>query len=473
MAEAIHDALGAVLTRWTMGAAAAPVATMWQNEIGDEPGEAELRLLALSGQFLGVAVSAEPPAGLRLLPDLPVLVLPPLPDPLRPTARRILQSMKETRQRGDLLRLLAARGWTMHPADWMPAATDEDAPDVYAPWRDWSEASLSPAQAKQSMRDTLTAGNWDDFWPAARQAALAEMRRRDPAAARALIKARFTGEGAEQRLRLIGLLATGLSDADLDLLDSVTASDRAPKVKALAASLRARLGHGAAGGDDAVELAGYFEIRTKGLLRRSRVVMPLPLKTPAQHQRRRALFANVDLAGFASALQLTPDELATMWTWYEDHHADAGLAEMAERSASDTVIAALCARLDEIGPLATTTLHALLPRLDRAQRADFAHQLLRRGLSYRAALDVAGGDCGIDDAIGMPAGAALITATGNADKMRPADLATELTALGLIASRTAARQAMERLGRAGLLGADPRLDTIRLNAALEDNGATG
>jgi hypothetical protein len=31
---------------------------------------------------------------------------------------------------------------------------------------------------------------------------------------------------------------------------------------------------------------------------------------------------------------------------------------------------------------------------------------------------------------------------------------------------------MERLGRAGMLAADPRLDMIRLNAALENNGAT-
>jgi hypothetical protein len=29
---------------------------------------------------------------------------------------------------------------------------------------------------------------------------------------------------------------------------------------------------------------------------------------------------------------------------------------------------------------------------------------------------------------------------------------------------------MERLARAGLLGADPRLDMLRLNAALEDRG---
>lgn len=473
MAEAIHDALGAVLTRWTMGAAAAPATTLWPDVLGDRPDEAELRLLALSGQFLSVAVSTEPPAELRTLPDVPALALPPVPDPLRPTVRRILRSLKEPRQRGDLLRFLGARGWTMHPADWMPAAGDEDAPDIYAPWRDWAAASASPAAAGREAGDALSLESWDDFWPAARQAAFTELRRRDPAAARALLEARLAGEGADARQRLLALLATGLSEADIGFLEHIAATDRAPKVKALAASLLARLGHGAATGDDAAELAGYFEVRAKGLLRRTRIVAPLPLKTPAQHQRRRALFAGIDIAGFASALQLAPDELAALWTWHEDYQADTGFAEMAARSAPDALIAALCARLDDIGTSAMPVLDALLPRLDRAQRTDFAWRLLRRNASCQAVLGIAGGDCGLDGIIDMPAGAAILAAAGDADRMRPAELAAELMAFGLLASRASAGRALERLGRAGMLAADPRLDMIRLNAGLENNGATG
>ena len=79
MAEAIYDAMGSVLTRWTMGSAAAPAAPVWSAELGAEPAEAELRLLALSGQFLGVAVTAEPPPELRVLPDVPALALPTVP----------------------------------------------------------------------------------------------------------------------------------------------------------------------------------------------------------------------------------------------------------------------------------------------------------------------------------------------------------------------------------------------------------
>ena len=112
MAEAIYDAMGSVLTRWTMGSAAAPAAAVWSAELGAEPAEAELRLLALSGQFLGVAVTAEPPLELRALPDVPALALPTMPEALRPLVRRILAAFKETQRKTELLDFLAARGWT-------------------------------------------------------------------------------------------------------------------------------------------------------------------------------------------------------------------------------------------------------------------------------------------------------------------------------------------------------------------------
>jgi hypothetical protein len=172
MAEAIYDAMGSVLTRWTMGSAAAPAAAVWSAELGAEPAEAELRLLALSGQFLGVAVTAEPPLELRVLPDIPSLALPTVPEALRPLVRRILAAFKETQRKTEVLDFLAARGWTSHPAEWMPTANDEDAPDVYAPWRDWAGIAVSSNVVRRQAGDRLTADNWEDFWPAARKVAL-------------------------------------------------------------------------------------------------------------------------------------------------------------------------------------------------------------------------------------------------------------------------------------------------------------
>ena len=53
----------------------------------------------------------------------------------------------------------------------------------------------------------------------------------------------------------------GLSDADSPFLEGIAANDRAPKVKAFAASLLARLGHGAAVGEDIAELPAFSRCR--------------------------------------------------------------------------------------------------------------------------------------------------------------------------------------------------------------------
>lgn len=472
MAEAIYDVLGQVLTRWTMGSAAAPVAHVWKAEIGEDPIEAELRLLALSGQFLGMAVIAEPPADLRALPDLPALALPTLPDAARSLARRVLAA-GDARHKRNLAQFAAGRGWTLHPADWMPSASEEDAPDVYAPWRDWIEAVATGSGSTRGGSEGLTAANWEDFWPAARNAALAELRRRDPGAARVLLETRLPGEGADTRLRLLGHLTQGLSEADAPFLETLAAGDRAPKVKALAASLLARLGRGSAVGEEATELAGFFTLGTKGLLRRSRTVAANVLKTHAQRIRRQTLFAGADYTGFAAALGMNGEELAAIWVWGDDVQADIELAGMAGRSASDAIVADLSTALAEHSLPNLGALLALASRIGPTQRASIAQRGLRAGSSYQDALAMAGGGGRVEGVTDVPAEAALLHVLGSADA-RPGDHAAELQALGMVASRAGAQKALERLVRgAGLLQADPRLDMLRLNAALEDRGVQG
>jgi hypothetical protein len=469
VAEALYDHLGAAVTRWTMGGAAASVAPPgWAAHLGTDPGEAELRLLALSGQFLGVLVTPEPPGDLTILPDVPPLALPALPEALRPLARRILRAAREGRASRDLLRFLAARGHTLHPGDWMPAAGEDDIPDVYAAWRDWAQGSVAPAG--RGAEADLTAETWPDYWPAARNVAFAALRRSDPAAATALLAAKLAGENADARLRLVAMLAARLSDADRPFLESL-AADRAPKVKALAASLLARLGHGPAVGEEAVELAAFFELQTKGLLRRTRIVAARALKTPAQRTRRHALFETVDLAAFAQTLGIPAADLIAMWPWTDDRQADHGLIAMAERSGSDGLVAALHETLVGLGTVDVPAMLTLLPRLDPAQRRGFAQKLLRAGGgSFQMALAISGGDCPVDGAIDSVAGLALLAALKTDETARRTDLTAELHAVGLVASRPAAQAALDRLARAGLLAADPRLDMLRLNAALEDRG---
>jgi hypothetical protein len=470
MAEAIFDAMGETLTRWTMGSAAAPAASQWKAELAGEPREAELRLLALSGQFLSVAVTAEPPAGLRTLPDIPALALPTVPDATRSLVRRVLAT-KDTRLKTDVLQFLNARGWTVHPGDWMPAANDENAPDVYAPWCDWAEIAASTGTMRQQAGDRITAENWDDFWPAARKVAVAELRRRDPAAARAVLEAKLVNESADVRLRLLEHLATGLSDADISFLENIAATDRAPKVKAQAASLLARLGRGVAAGEDLAELKGFFAIKTKGLLRRSRMIEFENAKTPAQRLRRTALFDGVDIASFASALALAPSELMAAWSFDLDHTADAALVALVARTGTDMLVAQTAEAVSQCDVGAFPGLIALAPRLAPGQRSELAERVLRaRGLSFEKAERIAGGMAQLQDPLTAPAGVALLAALRREDA-KPSDQAAELFALGLLASRAGARQALERLNNAGLLQGDPRLDMLRLNAALDDNGA--
>jgi hypothetical protein len=352
MVEAIFDAMGETLARWTMGSAAAPTASMWKADLGAEPQEAELRLLALSGQFLDVAVMAEPPAELRTLPDIPPLALPTVPEASRPLERRVLAAMKETRPKAELLHFLAMRGWTVHPADWMPAANDDEAPDVYAPWRDWAEIAASTTKVGRQAAGRITAETWQDYLPAARKVVLAELRRRDPAAARGVLEAKLADESADARLRLLELLTIGLSDADIPFLEGIVTTDRAPKMKTLAACLLARLGRGAgldgvgldgvgldgAGlGEAAEELKGFFSVQAKGLLRRSRVIRFDNAKTPAQRQRRAALLESIDIGSLAGVLGLTAEELAAAWPWDVDRQADDALVGLVARTGADAL----------------------------------------------------------------------------------------------------------------------------------------
>lgn len=467
MAEAIHDRMGAVLTRWTMGSPAASAVPEWSAALGSDPLEAELRLLALSGQFLGVAVTAEPPKGLRALPDIPRLAMPTLPDALRPLLRRILA---DDTQR-DVLHFLAGRGWTTHPQDWMPDASDEDAPEVYAPWRDWAVIAASTDVSQRSTDTGLNSDTWADFWPSMRRAALGELRERDAGAARDMMEAKFPSTGAAERLGLLGLLAIGLSDADADFLRALAEGDRAPKVKALAATLLARLGRGAASNEGAVELAGFFEIRGKGLLRRTKAIAPLKTKTTAQANRRRQLFAEADMTAFATALGVAQHDVVSMWSWNVDVQADSDLVEMAARSASDPMIEALVDAIHRENPNSPELPLLLLPRLATTQRNALARRTLANGDSFLLALRIAGGTARIDDAITASAGTALIKSLG-AEDASPTKRVSELHALGLITSRAGAARALERLTSTGLLGADPRLDMLRLNAALDDKGVT-
>ncbi len=450
-----------MLTRWTIGGTAlgdAPAA--WRDALGGE--EAELRLLALSGQFLGGFVLPAPSGTLKTLPDLPALAMPPVPDSLRSLARRCFKALQQSGNQAAFMHLLAARGRTMHPADWMPGRSDDDLPDVYAPLLDWVAGSSGRADADA----VLSEATWSDFAPAARYIAFAALRRSDPEGARALLAAKAASEGADVRLRLIAMLAAGLSTADVPYLQSL-ANDRAPKIKACAASLLARLGLGSSDATDASELVAFFRIETKGLLRRTRVVTPMPIKTPAQRARRQELFNRVDYTSFARGLGT--EDLVASWPFGDDPQVDAGFQAMAVQTAGDDVISAILARLTSVSSLDLLALQRLRDRLDADQRLHVAARILILGSreplfsSVRMFVD-AGAE--VDGLIETRSGSTLVAAF-----VAGSDITVEVQALGLIASQAAATSALDKLTRAGVNAADPRLDLLRLNASLPPTGA--
>lgn len=468
-AEAIFDQLDPVMTRWTMGGQAAGLAPApWKDAVDcADSSESELRLLALTGQYLGLCVSPTPASALAAVLDIPQLTLPLLPHAYRSLARRCLKVLKESNGQRDLLYLLAARGYAIHPADWMPSRNDDAVPDVYAPWRDWAAQQAETSAQTQNSHDELTEENWSDWWPAARRLALSQIRSRDPARATALLAAKAAGEGAEVRLRLVECLLSGLSDADIPYLESLS-SDRAPKIKALAASLLARLGRGAGTSEDALELASFFQVQTRGLLRRTRVLAIRPTKTPAQRSRRNGLFEQVDFESFARALGVSAMDLVTLWQFGNDARTDQSFALSAEQSASAQIIDALFARLMAEPSINMPVILTLRPRLSDAQRSAFTHRLLTaNGASFGNALSIIGAGANLDGLIDTQSGKALTSAA-----LGESQTAHEIRALALIASQAAAGAAQDRLISAGLTASDPRLDLLRLNAALNHSGVS-
>jgi hypothetical protein len=468
MAEALLPALAPVLTRWTMGGSAAAVAPAdWRGALGAEAGEAELRLLALAGQLLGALTVVEPLGDVQMLPDIPALAKPPLDPEQRPRARRLLLTLRETGQRRALLDLLDRRGWTVHPGDWMPGINENDLPEVYWPWQDWV-ARAGPQG--MDIEEDISAETWDQFGPAARRGAFAALRRRDPTRAAAVLAAKIASETPDGRLLFLDMLAAGLSAADAPVFEAL-ANDRAPRVKIRAAALLARLGQGDAGSEDAAELAGFFAVKIKGRLRKSLEIAAQELKTPTQRNRRTVLMDSLTFGAMSQALNLTPEELIEAWPWGGDVQADHALAAMIERSAADAVVLFAAEAMTAQGTINLHGLYPLLPRLPAAWRRRLALKVLATsGGAFMQALAIAGSDGEIDGVIATSAGQVLLSQLADRSDGKRTDHAIELLALGLLASQAAAVQALEKLAGAGLIASDPRLDMLRLNAALDSKG---
>ncbi|MFT4253274.1 MAG: DUF5691 domain-containing protein [Caulobacter sp.] len=470
----LEDHLARIRGAWMAGRGAVDQAPSdWREAVGQGAG-AEAALVALAGQALQVLFRpAPPPLTSRAL--LPILPWPTPPEAIRARIRRLLAA-RRTEEGGvrALVRFLAARGHAMHPADWLPRATDDWSPDVYAPWVAWaaSEAAKAPSEV-------LTAETWADWAWAERRAALTALRHGDPAAARALVAAKAGGEPAERRLKLLEILEQGLSPDDAPVLEGF-AADRSDRVQALVRRLLARLGRGEGDASAAQELAGMVELARVGLIKRRNQLKLKPLKNATQEGRRRDLLSVVALADLAKALGVDETGLLESMPMGEPLVL-AAFASMVEDTASPAAWRVLFELTLEEADVPVDLVAILIRRASSEERRKALAAVLARedDATFRGGIAVAGemlGQAGaeiLSRSPGYKALLALVDLSLTAEvRAPPPMLATGLTNLGLILDRAAAQAVVDACVARGLSVADPRLDQLHLNIALEPERPT-
>lgn len=178
--------------------------------------------------------------------------------------------------------------------------------------RYWIERGTPEVQRRGYFdAEELTPANWVDASLARRAAFLESWRTRDAVGAREALAAVWASRSADERLRLLGTMQSALSQDDVAFLEPLK-KDRAPRVRALATRLLAKL-PGTHGENPALkECLSRIERSKAGLLRK-RVALTLTLPANVKdHDAARWIadeFAEVGLEELASALDLTPETL--------------------------------------------------------------------------------------------------------------------------------------------------------------------
>jgi hypothetical protein len=223
--------------------------------------------------------------------------------------------------------------------------------------------------------------NWSEASPARRQRYVADRRRQDAGAARALVEAVWTKEGADIRLRLLQALRLRLSAADAPFLESAI-NDRAPKVRALVERYLSRL-PGATGENPA--LASIVARIVKGKARFFSARITLKLETPAtvttdnwQRWVDQA-FEDVELEELAQALGLSAAEMIAAAA--QDKILAAAIALLAFRQDDSTIACQAYESLSEVSPWFEGRFFGALEVVEPTARRELAEFLARKALA--------------------------------------------------------------------------------------------
>ncbi|MDR1118341.1 MAG: DUF5691 domain-containing protein, partial [Bifidobacteriaceae bacterium] len=339
---------------------------------GEDAAARERSLLALAGQFGSVGLRPALPQDAVRRPPLPRLAAPAVPEGLRPVLR---SALAVTAVPAAVIRMVARRGFVVHPADWFPDAAQPGTPEVYRPWLTWlSGAPRTPGPSPE----VPDADAWRLMGGAEQVAEMKRLRAEEPAQAVEVMAGLFKQLPAVRRQALLEVLAEGLGEADAEFLSGLE-QDRSAPVRERARAFLARLGSsGTADSEEARELAEFFNVTVKRGLRRRTVVATAPAASAAAARRRDRLFEAVTLPQLASALGLEPDALIEAWAGEprkgvsaEDAVAAArGVAELVAASGSDSQAEALASKL--VAAKEPAAAAALFNRVGRATQARIA-----------------------------------------------------------------------------------------------------
>jgi len=238
---------------------------------------------------------------------------------LGPEARQLLCRLFGSRKKNDLpetalrvLDLLSELDLHIHPFDYPELATlmNIDVAMLDANARRW----LLDQQGDEPVLslDDLDDDNWTSFTPAVRERFLLERRVSTPAEARELCAAALGNDAASVRGKLLATLSVGLSEDDVEYLESF-AKDRAASVKKIANGLLARI-EGTAAHTERLETAHeYLERKSGGVIGRKKMLMPKVPKGTAKAKRDDWIgetFADVNPAILADKLGMKPKAFA-------------------------------------------------------------------------------------------------------------------------------------------------------------------
>lgn len=271
---------------------------------------AALNALSLTAQALRFERPL-PPANFNAEPEIQDH-RPILPDSMR---RPLIRLLKDKRTTDDLELALA---WAFGRCKVRPHPFDLPRIDAFVRahsehlgltaqrWAEQRDDAVAPPQSYFDA-DDLDEATWPKAPLAQRARFIADSRKRDAAAARALVESAWMQENADARVRLLMALETGLNNEDQPFLEGL-AKDRAPRVRSLAQRYLARI---CGGGAEHPALKACLErIRrsTAGLLKkRPALALELPA-TVKEHEARiwiRNAFAEVGCDELARALDLT------------------------------------------------------------------------------------------------------------------------------------------------------------------------